>query len=419
MSENRTTDIVDTWEFQDISSSHFYLYPIFSARRLPVEDALEQYHKLALLSKEYGYFYPEPAKIYKIDEDILLECQKSLPEGFIQSDILRETSDLGLPYTLFAKYPNGVEFRYDGILIRITKKIASGPIDKQTLVEYHCYYDEDQYIADKFASNLHSLSNTKYLEYYLSKMDIFTFAKVNYKELRLKRTGPSQACIKILDPKTQNIERLRYLFVYFGEEDIIFQMLAHDIFLHSEIGRVSMFFSEKQDKLMYILGNMKDDFYGLQPIKHQGVLREILHKYRKWQEVNKTLWEIMNVFELIVLGEYYIQSLDHLVSNRLALYNWNISVSREISQFTECQIKDNKLVVSNQDQPCTVPLYERDLSSLCDKLRFIYKINKRVYSWERDILSTYQNEFALYAVIIAIFTLCITIFSILFLPNGL
>lgn len=140
--------------------------------------------------------------------------------------------------------------------------------------------------------------------------------------------------------------------------------------------------------------------------------------------MKNSLKEIFRINELIVQADNFVRSIDKIVTSRIGIYlpDYNREaneddpknkISSVITYFANYSLRGDVLTIHVNPELAEKPPYYAELNLLKNEISYIDKLSVRVYAQEKDILSAFQNEFALYALIIATLSIIIALFPII------
>lgn len=245
MSEVTAEEKVSNWDFQGLHY-HILLYcPIKQARCFSIEETLVGYLDKDLPERISGFQYPQPPTIFKINVEALESCSKFFESEGEDANVLHCPSDLGLPNTLLVSTKDGWQIRYDGILIRASRNVLTGPYLKDELSAQVIGLLGEPATFNSFIRFIRESINNELPVDINIGIKYFTITQANYGRLSYIGNKP-QAMIMVFQPDNNtDAEGHRFERVYFDKEDLIHQMISHDIFIYSEICKVKSILKKK------------------------------------------------------------------------------------------------------------------------------------------------------------------------------
>lgn len=366
--------------------------------------------------------FPRTTHLYKSNIELLEDIVRNitLNTNFYEPQIVHESSDLGLTYKIIAKHKEGSTLIFDGLYFRVTKILYSEPFNMQDLLPLTGVPRDEYHIIRDFITQCIKPSFPEESEYGHPLYSYYTIDETNWEEMGLKREGDAQARLILNDPNYFTItaiifaKRGKEFGVHVGEEDKINQMIAHDFFIMTEIQMYSGFFNENLKSLLNFQNEFKDCYNGaFEPFW------KLSAKKKKWSRMKEIQFSLYEIMELIELGKLYSKVVEKLIENKIAFFNgprqlWisgeerdsEEKIQHQISNFFEFRVEENKLKQISE-KPIK-PFYSHDISDLEQKLDKITTLVNDLYGKQKDLLSIYQTEFALDAIIIATVAIILT-----------
>lgn len=363
--------------------------------------------------------FPRTTHLYKNNYEVLEPLLNEFKNNnsFLKTEILHQSSDLGLPYKLHSKHVSGYDLYYDGVLFRFSKRIIEG--------SYNLSNDLSQL---KLPENFDLISS---LQSVLIKVipgldDIFSssqsFYAVDDNEWERFTDNPnhiSQLKLRLIDNSIHTSTALIYyerglpFNVYYGTSGTVLEMLSQDLFLKYEI----------ESFLSYILNNheqiekLKDNIF----LSYKNLFLPFYNLYRKlinWREIKKVYYSLIIKQRIYQKLKLFLKTLNSLCDKKLAFFNGpkqlfieNELMDKEVKiqhprpHFIESELDKDRLEMKSSIRPIYFPL-KRQIKLSIQNYEADY--NKTIL-FARDIWTAYQTEFSAYAIWIALVALFISL----------
>jgi len=367
-----------------------------------------------------GHF-PRTTHLYKSNLgllDLIKEHVDSDPD-FISCNIVHSASDLGLTHKIIAEHSSNAVVFYDGLFLRVTEEIASKPIQRDELLDNT---GTPIYIWDAlngFAEHVNAIVPDRILRAN-PHYTYYTIQEANWGRIGIRRSGNAQIKLVLNDPNYFTLtalifsERGKDFDVYFGEENTIHQMLAHDFFIEYEIYLYIHYFNDKINTILKYNEELVENFGGI-----NSSFRRIRKKHKNWNEIKNKMNKIYKIKDLLERGVLLSRTLQDIIDKKWAFFNgprqiWILGekqdseekIQHPITHFFEVKLDNGSFILP--DNPI-VPYYTEDKNRLQQKLNYLEKITNEIYERTRDLLTAYQTEFSIYAVWLAVFAVIISI----------
>lgn len=420
MSEN---SVVEEWQFRGIKKHHIMQFPIIkNKRRETLEETLN-----GLSAEEANYsLFPRTTHLYKTDlkalKQILAEIKGN--DNFISSSIIHSSSDLGLTHKIQAEHRNGATLLFDGLYIRVTRVITADTFNLGNLLQITGIPRDENDIINDFISCVHGIFPKENI-FGHSQYKYYTVDETNWEKLGLRREGNAQLCLIINNPKYFTITALIFAKmgkdfpVHLGDEDRIHQMIAHDFFMLQEIEEFIPFYDIKLKDIVKHQNKLKIDFGGL-----MSPIWRIDNKHEMWNSVKDALKSLYAIKDLTDKGKLLTRAIENIIENKWAFFNgprqiWiageemdhEEKIQHPTTQFFEIRLEGSGF--KELPDSATNPFYQETFQKLSKKVGYVSALADEIYQREKDLLSAYQTEFALYAVWFSLIALLIAIFSLI------
>ena len=412
----------EEWDFKGIKKHTISTFPLLKDNR---KENLET--TLNLLNKDdSSNLFPRTTHLYKSDRDLLEEINRiiNLRSNFSSSEVIHNSSDLGLVFKIIAEHKSGSKLIFDGLYVRVTRIIKEGDFNLEDLLPITGVPRDEYNVIQDFINCVIQLfpNESKYGHPIYA---YYTIDETNWEKVGLKSEGNAQGRIVIRDPNYFTITAIIFtewgkdFHVYFGEENRIHQMIGQDFFIMLQIDMFTNYFNEKLKSLLNYQIELKDFFIGV-----LAPFWNVRAKKRNWNRIKEILRMLYSIMEITERGKILTKSLGKFIENRMAFFNspkqiWlngeeqddEEKIQHQINHFFEFKIENSNLkLISNSS---IIPFYEYDLQNLKKMINDISNISKDLYQKEMDLLKIYQTEFALDALIIAVIAIILTFFTLI------
>lgn len=408
------------WDFKGIKRHTISQFPLIKdTRKESPEETLN-----LLKGEDSGGIFPRTTHIYKSDKEFLEDIHGiiNVQSKFISSEIVHESSDLGLVYKIIAEHESGSKLFFDGLSIRVTSIVNDDDFNIEDLLSMTGYPKDEYNVIQDLITCIKELFPDE-SEYGHSIYSYYSIDETNWEKVGLKRKGDAQGRIVIQDPNYFTITAIIFMemgkdfHVYFGEEDRIHQMIGQDFFIMQEIEMFSDYFNKKLKYITNFQNELKECFDGV-----LAPFWKVHIKKKKWNKIKEMLISLYSVMEITMRGKLLTKSIEKFIENRIAFFNgprqiWlageeqdtEEKIQHQINHFFDFKIENSKLNLVS-DTPI-VPFYNWNLQNLNKILDKITNYSNDLYQKEKDLLNTYQTEFALDALIIAVIAIVISSIS--------
>lgn len=341
---------------------------------------------------------------------------------FIDVQIINDSSTLGLPYKVYATHKNGQSLYFDGLLYLVEIEIKKDKFsfsDLNSIAGYPFRADEIiKSLGISLKGIIPSLNEWSYSMY-----SFYTAEIENWKELGITRIGEAQLHIPINDPNFVTLTGLihtkfgKEYSLFLGEKKIIQEMNSHDMFLNKEFKDFTKFINHLREENNHSSSTINDSMNNI-----TKAFYKFIPKYSSWNKAKESISKVYkikkSIFKYILLKE----TINELINKKMALRNspkqiWleNEEIDNKWLNSYWCQnffnvklINKNIETVEDENQVMS-PIYSSSAKELINKIQFLDKEVESVLGESRDLLSTIQAEFSMYAVWLAIFAVLISV----------
>jgi len=370
-------------------------------------------------------YFPRTTHLYKVDlqllQQIISEVQNN--PSFTQSAIIHSSSDLGLTHKIKAEHQDGAVLYFDGLYIRVTRHITSDSLELKDLPSKTGYPSYEDGVINEFVACIQEIFPEVNV-FGFPQYVYYTISDVNWGKLGLRREGDAQLRLVITDPNYFRITALTSFkrggefHVYLGEEDRVHQMIAHDFFMYQEIENFIDFYDIKLRKIIDYQNKLKSDLGGvISPIWKINI------KHKMWDNAKKALTFAYETKDLVYKGKLLVRTIENIIEKKLAFFNvprqlWVESEKKDPQEkvpypckhFFEFRLADSK-IEKVSEEPIN-PFYVGAFQTLDKKIKYVSTFVDEIYERERDLITAFQTEFALYAVWISLIALIIAILAL-------
>jgi hypothetical protein len=408
------------WLIRGVKRHNMIWFPIIEDKRC---ETVEE--TLSVLGETGGGGYsPRTTHLFRSDVRTLEKINAALRsnDNFVSSSLLHSASDLGIVDRIVAAHKSGLVFSYDGLLLRVTKTIVAKELRVDALVQSTGVPNVEWNVVNDFVKCVNEIFPEKHVQ---SIVSYYTVDETNWEKLGVQRVGDAQLNLVLKDPNYVTVTAIIFtkcgkdFSVYMGEEERIHQMIAHDLFIASELKLFTNFFRSKSKKVSSFHGMLKSDFGGI-----ISPFWDIRKKYKKWNRVKETMRDVYAIIDLSEKGRLLSKKIEALITERLAFFNgprqiWlggekmdtEEKIQHETRHFFEARLEDSKLKMS-EEQP-TVPSYVSTWQEFESTVNSLTSQLKELYQRERDMLTAFQTEFSMYSVWIALAAIVIALASLI------
>ena len=410
-------------ELKGIKKHHVTMIPVYKINRK--ESYLETLNLFTSEGIEGNlWIFPRTTHLYQRDLDILtkIKIKVNENENLENGNIEHVASELGFTHKIVFKHKSGSIITFDGLFLKCTQTITNESFSLQELLtrtgvpssQHECIIEFEGIIRDMFPErNLRANPH----DYY------YTIDQTNFEKIGIKRGGRAQVRLTLNDPNYVTITGLIYyktgkeFHVYIGEEEQIHQMIAHDLFIRNEINGFISFFGSQLTKVLKYNSNLKTDYGGLiYPIW------AINKKRKMWNKVKINIKALYEIYDYAEKGRLLTSTIKTIIDKKWAFFNgprqiWLEGDEKDIEQKIQHHISNFYNIVINGEnlkipsEP-SVPSYTEAYESLCKEIIYLSKLTNKVYERERDLLTAYQTEFSLYAVLLTIIAIILAMLAL-------
>lgn len=341
---------------------------------------------------------------------------------FIDVKIINDSSTLGLPYKIYATHKNGQSLYFDGLLYLVEIEIKKDRFSFSDLNSIAGYpFRADEIIRSLAISLKKIIPSLK--EWSYSMYSFYTAEIENWKELGITRIGEAQLHIPINDPNfVTQIGLIHTKFgkeysLFLGEKNIIQEMNSHDMFLNKEFKDFTKFINHLREEVNNSSSTIYDSMNNI-----TKAFYKFIPKYSSWNKAKKSISNVYkikkSIFKYILLKE----TIYELINKKMALRNspkqiWleNEEVNNKwlnsywCQNFFNVKLINKNIETAKDENQVMSPIYSSSAKELINKIQLLDKEVESVLGESRDLLSTIQAEFSMYAVWLAIFAVLISV----------
>jgi hypothetical protein len=395
-----------------------------NTRRETAEKTLDI---LSSESPNYGLF-PRTTHLYRSNPQVLEKILSKMKDdtGFLSSEIIHSSSDLGLVYRIKAEHKSGATLFYDGLCFRITRIISTDEFNLDSLLSKTGAPKDEMEVFNDFAKCV------KYffpeMNYFESSYGYYTINEANWESMGLRRQGEAHLRLVINDPRFFRITALIFheqgkdFHVYLGEEEHTHQMIAHDFFLAQEMRMFNEIFETKLTDIARYRSKLGIDFGGI-----ISPIWRIDEKHHMWNSAKETMKSVYAIRDTVDKGRLLVSAIRYIMEKKWAFFNgprqiWIVGeeeqdneekIQHPTTHFFEVRLEGSKM--QDISHSPIDPFYRSAFEELATKVNVVSNQTDEIYQRERDLLTAFQTEFSLYAVWFALGALVVALISIILL----
>lgn len=383
---------------------------LFDASRGPLENS-------GILSRA-THLYKSKAE----DFESLCQALAHNP-NFNNVEILHQSSDLGLPYKIFALHSSGKEIIYDGVFYHLKSNIHAEEFDLNELEELAGYRGWDPVVTN-FENSLGEVTSLPHI-YSHTNYNFYTASPTTWKNIGIHSEGDPHLRLRCKDMKNITITALVYseigknYFVYLGDPKTTLQMYAHEVFNAMELRFYSQYAEKKREALHFVRKSTADEAAGaITPFYR------LIRKHQNWNSIKNSWKTLSEIRKSLASFDLLVQAYDKVIENRWAYVNlprqiWLEGEERDDQEqiaapclnFFDANLESGE--VTNISVKPSEPIYANRLSELKNLIRIIRDELVPSIDDETTLLTVFQTEFSLYAVWLAVLALLISLVSII------
>ena len=363
--------------------------------------------------------------LYKAKPEHFESLRQSLikNKNFVHVELLHQSSDIGLPYIIFARHVSGKEIYYDGIIYRLTEVIHAGDFGLSEIEGLAGYKGSFDPVVVEFENSLSEVIPLPHI-YSHTSLNFYTASPKNWEEVGIKAEGDPKLRLTCKDMNIITITALIFseagknYYVYLGERASMLQMIAHETFIMMELRKVSELAAEKRKLLQIAKKAVAGEINGAIAPFYQ-----LASKHRNWNSV-KNSWKILGgIRTALAKFDLLIQAYEHIIDNRWAFFNgprqiWLVGEEKDDQEqiqhvcpnFFDARL-ENSIIIEISAKP-DKPMYTESTAEIKNLIQTTKSELESVLSEENTLLTMFQTEFSLYAVWLAVLALIISLISV-------